>query len=85
MTESVFNLRKIRDAGLSSLLEAKALYFVALETPEKKAAMKIHDWRTLQRLERMGLIEGDNGKWRATEEGLRVLWHVMKRKENAGR
>lgn len=85
MSERIFNLRKVKEAGLSSLIAAKALYFVALETPEKKAAMKIHDYRTLQQLERMGLIEGDNGRWRATEDGLRVLWHLMKRKGEKGK
>jgi len=75
---SVFNLRKVRESGLTTLGCAKALYFVAMQNPDKKTAMKTFDLYTLQKLERNGYIESQNGGWRATEEGLKTLEWVMK-------
>ncbi|WP_169239904.1 hypothetical protein [Candidatus Roseilinea sp. NK_OTU-006] len=68
-----FSPRRVREAGLTSTIEAKALRFLA-ETPrERKAALRAFDARVLEKLERSGLIERRDGHLHITAAGLKAL------------
>jgi len=62
LTTYRFSPRKVREAGLTSTVEAKA-----------KEALRAFDARALERLERRGLIERQDGHLHITAEGLRAL------------
>ena len=73
LTTYRFSPRKVREAGLTSTVEAKALRFLAESPREWKEALRAFDARALERLERRGLIERQDGHLHITAEGLRAL------------
>lgn len=76
-----FNPRRVREAGLTSTIEAKALRFLAEMPRERKAALCVFNARVLEKLERSGLIERVNGHLHITAEGLKALQICMEGKD----
>lgn len=75
MNDSIyrFSPRRVREAGLNSKVEAQVLLFLADAPKAYKEVLRAFDARLLEKLERRGLLERDDGYLRISAEGLRRL------------